>query len=91
MPAASISKQLGQVIRARRLKLDLSQETLAEKAGVHPTYLGMVERGIRNPTLDVCVRLATALKITPAKLVDEAMRSSTRVPGIETRSRRAKT
>lgn len=50
----------------------LSQEALAEKAGVHPTYLSMVERGIRNPTLDVASRLAKALKIPLPQLIEEA-------------------
>ena len=40
----------------------LSQEKLAETAGLHPTYVSMVERGIRNPTLDVAARIAKALE-----------------------------
>lgn len=59
-------------IRSRRMAAGLSQEALAEKAGVHPTYLSMVERGIRNPTLDVASRLAKALKIPLPQLIEEA-------------------
>ena len=44
----------------------------AELAGVHPTYVGMVERGVRNPTLDVAERLARALRVALPKLIEEA-------------------
>jgi len=72
MSASTLSKQFGMAIRSRRMAAGLSQEALAEKAGVHPTYLSMVERGIRNPTLDVASRLAKALKIPLPQLIEEA-------------------
>ncbi len=50
----------------------MSQERLAELAKLHPTYISMVERGLRNPTLDVAARLAEALTIPLSKLVEEA-------------------
>lgn len=49
-----------------------SQEQLAERAGLHPTYVSMVERGVRNPTLDVSDRIAKALEIALPKLLEEA-------------------
>lgn len=49
----------------------MSQEKLAERAGLHPTYIGMIERGTRNATLDVAARIAKALKIDLPKLVEE--------------------
>jgi transcriptional regulator with XRE-family HTH domain len=52
----------------------LSQEKLAERAGLHPTYVSMVERGVRKPTLDVAARIAKALKVGLPKLVEEAQR-----------------
>lgn len=61
MPASTISKKFGAAVRLKRLESGLSQEKLAELAGLHATYVGMVERGIRNPTLDVAAKLATAL------------------------------
>jgi transcriptional regulator with XRE-family HTH domain len=81
MPNPSISKLFGAAVRQRRIAAGLSQETLAERAGLHPTYVSMVERGVRNPTLDVAARIAKALKVGLPKLVEEAQQrrgSSTR-------------
>ena len=72
MPISSLSKQFGNAVRNRRAAACLSQEKLAEKASLHPTYIGMVERGIRNPTLDVAGRIAKALKVELPKLIEEA-------------------
>ena len=41
-------------------------------AGLHPTYMSMIERGIRNPTLDVSARIAKALNVGLPKLIEEA-------------------
>ncbi len=48
----------------------LTQETLAEKAGLDPTYLSDIERGTRNLGVKNVVRIAKALGITPAKLME---------------------
>lgn len=72
MPSPKISKQFGIAVRKRRTAAGLSQEALAERAALHPTYIGMVERGVRNPTLDVAARIAKALKISLPKLIEEA-------------------
>lgn len=50
-------------LRQRRLELSLSQEVLAERAGVHRTYIGMLERGEKNATLISIERIATALDV----------------------------
>jgi transcriptional regulator with XRE-family HTH domain len=55
------SATFGKLIRKYRLAQKLSQEALAEKAEVHPTYVGLLERGLRTPGLDVAGRLAQAL------------------------------
>jgi len=47
----------------------LSQEALADESEIHRTYVSLIERGIRHPTLDVVFRLADALQIAPSKLV----------------------
>jgi transcriptional regulator with XRE-family HTH domain len=65
-----LRKALGKRLRVRRLSLGLSQEALAEKCGLHRTYLGGLERGERNPTLDIIERVAHALGIRPGKLLD---------------------
>ena len=58
-------------VRRRRLELGLSQEELAEKAGVHRTYLGMLERSEKNVTIYNIERIAIALKIEPATLLQK--------------------
>jgi ribosome-binding protein aMBF1 (putative translation factor) len=60
--------QLGEVVRKRRLSLDLSQEELAARAGVHRTYLSDIERGARNITITVLTRLAEALEVRVSRL-----------------------
>ena len=50
-------------MREERAKLDLSQEELASRAGVHRTYIGMIERAEKNITLENIEKIAKALKI----------------------------
>ena len=59
----------GARVRARRTKLGLTQEQLAERSGLHFTYVSSVERGERNVTLRTIVRLADALDTTAAELL----------------------
>lgn len=66
--AAPIKVALGKKIRARRKKLQLSQEELAHRAGVHPTYLSAIERGERNLALENLYAIATALDMTLSEL-----------------------
>lgn len=56
-------------VRKRRRALGLSQEDLAEAAGVHRTYIGMLERGEKNVTIYNIERVADALGIEPAELL----------------------
>lgn len=46
---SKIANIIGDRLRHRRLELKYSQETVAEKAGLHPTYIGQVERGEKMP------------------------------------------
>jgi transcriptional regulator with XRE-family HTH domain len=62
------------VIRKHRARKGLSQEALAELAGIHHTYVGLVERGKRKPTIDVAERIARALGKKLSDLVKEAER-----------------
>lgn len=61
--------KFGNKVRERRLALDLSQEELAERAGVHRTYVGMIERAEKNITLLNIEKLAIALEIPLDKLM----------------------
>ncbi|WP_090137207.1 helix-turn-helix domain-containing protein [Kosakonia oryziphila] len=54
---------LGQRVRTLRMEAGLSQESFAEKCGLDRTYISGIERGTRNPTLEVLYTLATALHI----------------------------
>lgn len=70
MPVArKYRRLLGGNIRLYRLKAGLSQELLAEKADLHPNYVGDIERGEENVSVDALVRLATSLRVKVADLV----------------------
>ncbi len=56
-------------MRAERERFGVSQEELADRAGMHRTYLGGVERGERNIGLLNVLRIARALSIAPADLL----------------------
>jgi len=65
-------RTFGANLRAARQAKGLSQEALAERAGVHRTYLGSVERGERNVSIDNMERLAHALGVELRDLLKEA-------------------
>lgn len=67
----------GTRIREARQAKGFSQETLAEKAGLHRTYIGTVERGERNPALVNLVRIADALSVDLSTLTEGLSLSST--------------
>jgi transcriptional regulator with XRE-family HTH domain len=58
-------------VRKRRLELGLSQEELAERAGVHRTYVGMLEREEKNVTIYNIERIAKALGVKASALLAE--------------------
>jgi transcriptional regulator with XRE-family HTH domain len=60
---------LGERVRARRRELGLSQQDLAERALLHWTFVGQVERGQRNLSVNNLLKLAQALAIDPGSLV----------------------
>lgn len=68
---SEISKIIGQRIRNYRTQQKLSQEKLAELSGCHPTYIGQVERGEKNATLESIEKIAGALKIPLAQLFEQ--------------------
>lgn len=69
-PLSSTTKQFGERVRARRTELELSQERLAERAGLHWTFVGQVERGQRNLSLHNICKLAQALQVDPGVLME---------------------
>jgi transcriptional regulator with XRE-family HTH domain len=60
----------GQSLRRKREQLGISQEYLGEKARLHRTYIGSVERGERNVSIDNMERLAAAIGATIQQLLD---------------------
>ena len=58
----------GRRVRELRKQLDISQEELGDRCGLHPTYVGGIERGERNPALVNIGRLASALRVSLAEL-----------------------
>lgn len=66
---ATCLKKLGQRVRALRQERGWSQETLAAKAELHPSYIGSVERGKRNLSLLSLDKLATAFGLSSAQLL----------------------
>jgi transcriptional regulator with XRE-family HTH domain len=56
-------------VRALREERGLSQENFAHVAGLDRTYVSGIERGRRNPTLDIIVQLAAALEVPPSDLL----------------------
>lgn len=65
----STLEKFGKRVREERLKQNLSQEELASKAGVHRTYIGMIERAEKNITLENIEKIAKALGISLDKIM----------------------
>ena len=59
---------LGRAIRELRRGAGISQEVLAERARLHRTYVGGIERGERNVSFGNLLRLADALRVRPSEL-----------------------
>ena len=65
-----IREQVGRNVRRYRLEKSWSQEELAFESGLHQTYLSGIENGTRNPTVTVLKKLADALGVPPAALLE---------------------
>ena len=68
---STIALQIGQRMRNYRILAGLSQEKLAELAFCHPTYIGQLERGEKNATLESIERIASALNVPLSKLFEK--------------------
>jgi transcriptional regulator with XRE-family HTH domain len=67
----SLRVVLAKNIRSLRKERGLSQESLADEAGLHRTYIGSVERAERNVSIDNIEKISKALKVSGARLLSE--------------------
>ena len=74
MADRDISLAFGAVVQKHRKAKGLSQEALAERAEIHHTHVGLIERGERNASLNVAYRVARALGLPLSTLIAEAER-----------------
>lgn len=68
---SDIAKILGQRIRNYRTAKGLSQEKLAELSGCHHTYIGQIERGEKNATIESIEKISAALNVSLSKLFEK--------------------
>ena len=68
---SDIAKTVGKRLRSYRQAQNLSQERLAELAGLHPTYIGQVERGEKNLTIESLEKITSALQIPMASVFEQ--------------------
>ena len=66
-----INKALGQVLIKYRTLARISQEELADRAGIHRTYVSQIERGLKSPTLSVLFQISRSLNTTVSVLIAE--------------------
>ena len=68
---SDIARILGQRIRSHRTAKGLSQEKLAELSSCHPTYIGQIERGEKNATIESIEKIVSALNISFSSLFEK--------------------
>ncbi len=71
-------KMLGERIRRERITQKITQETLAEKAGISVSFLGQIERGERKPSLETVVNIANSLGITVDYLLSDSYQTASK-------------
>ncbi len=64
-----LERLFGQILQEIRQQRGLSQEELGFESGYHRTYISLLERGQKNPSLKTIFQLAKALKITPTEII----------------------
>lgn len=66
-----VCRRVGLNIKRIRRELGLSQEAFADQSGLHRTYISGIERGVRNPTIRVLEKIAEALGVPSARLLED--------------------
>lgn len=77
--AAQVSRECLRLLLELRVKQGISHQKLADKTGLSRAYVGLLEKGVRRPTLEVAVKLALALGVKLSKIVSQAEKSAKQV------------
>jgi len=64
-----LNRQFGRILREIRKGRGLSQEELGFESGYHRTYISLLERGLKNPSLKTIFQIAKALGVRPSELI----------------------
>lgn len=75
---SEIATIVGQRLRQRRQELGYSQELASEKAGLHPTYIGQVERGEKNATIESIEKICVALDLPMEDLFNKIITANSK-------------
>lgn len=78
----TIAEKFGKRIRALRKSKKLSQEELAEKCGLHTTYIGQIERGEKNASLESIQKLSNGLGISIAEIFSTFKNAHSEAPNV---------
>ena len=71
-----LNTSIAQALVKYRRVAQLSQEELADRAGIHRTYVSQIERGLKMPTLAILVKISAALSVKPSDIVQEIEREN---------------
>jgi two-component system, response regulator len=82
MSAADLKQLFGSAVKSKRSALRISQEELADRSGLHRTYISDVERGVRNLSIESIEKLARALELSVSGLFVQAGNGGSR-PSLE--------
>ena len=77
---SALSDAFSRVVKKHREGKEISRAALAERSGLHQTYIGLLERAERSPNLDTAKAIADALGIPLGQLISEAEQISTQPP-----------
>ena len=73
-PADTLEGAFGSVLRQLRETKGLSQEELADRCGIHRTYVSQLERGLKSPTLRLVWQICTSLQVNPLSLIADVQK-----------------
>jgi transcriptional regulator with XRE-family HTH domain len=72
----AVSDQVVRILRDERKRLGISMEVLADRAGLSQSIISLIERDLRNPTLDTLLRIADVLQIDLADILAKAQKAA---------------